>query len=138
MEVWRVTRSTWLQSLAVRSVFVLNSTPSGNKFMSIIDRMGMQIASKFQGPTNTQNDGVKNCYFSINKFAEACVETQLHLHAAKTFLTQIDNTKHAILFSNLSNGGSGEGVAEQAACKRVRRTPGRMADNLVVNPPDPH
>eukprot|EP00983_Pelagomonas_calceolata_P047592 1140727-Pelagomonas_calceolata.AAC.2 len=49
MGVWSVTGSTRLQNLAVRSVFVLNSTPSGNKSMSILNRMGMQIASKFQG-----------------------------------------------------------------------------------------
>eukprot|EP00983_Pelagomonas_calceolata_P001125 38668-Pelagomonas_calceolata.AAC.1 len=32
MGVWRDTGSARLQNLAVRSVFVLNSTPSGNKF----------------------------------------------------------------------------------------------------------
>eukprot|EP00983_Pelagomonas_calceolata_P066267 1148942-Pelagomonas_calceolata.AAC.1 len=45
MGVWRVSGSTLLQNLAVKS-FVLNSTLSGNKFMGILNRMGMQIASK--------------------------------------------------------------------------------------------
>eukprot|EP00983_Pelagomonas_calceolata_P028012 878693-Pelagomonas_calceolata.AAC.1 len=37
MGVWRVTGSTRLQNLAVIR-FVLNNTPSGNKFMSILNR----------------------------------------------------------------------------------------------------
>eukprot|EP00983_Pelagomonas_calceolata_P045465 1139751-Pelagomonas_calceolata.AAC.5 len=93
MGFWRVTKSTRLQNLAVISVLVLKSTPGGNKFMSILNRMGMQVARKFQGtllvksqlfklvqgmlsiagPTNTQKDGVKSHYFSINKSAEVCV-----------------------------------------------------------------
>eukprot|EP00983_Pelagomonas_calceolata_P076306 1153372-Pelagomonas_calceolata.AAC.2 len=49
MGVWRLTGSTWLQNLAVRSVFVLNGMPtcSGNKFVGIFNRTGIQFASKF-------------------------------------------------------------------------------------------
>eukprot|EP00983_Pelagomonas_calceolata_P047245 1140548-Pelagomonas_calceolata.AAC.1 len=69
---------------------------------------------------------------SLTKEKAHKIATKLHLHAAKT-LTKIDNTKHAIHVSNLSNGGSGEGVVKRAACRRARRTPGRAAGN----PPDP-
>eukprot|EP00983_Pelagomonas_calceolata_P132712 1161899-Pelagomonas_calceolata.AAC.4 len=46
MGVWRVSGSTRLQNLAVRSAFFLNSTPSGNKFVGIFNRMGMQLRSR--------------------------------------------------------------------------------------------
>eukprot|EP00983_Pelagomonas_calceolata_P022833 718556-Pelagomonas_calceolata.AAC.1 len=49
MGVWRVPGSTRLQNLALRSVFVLNSTPSGTRGM-------LSIA----GPNNIQKDGVKS------------------------------------------------------------------------------
>eukprot|EP00983_Pelagomonas_calceolata_P135347 1162146-Pelagomonas_calceolata.AAC.4 len=78
------------------------------------------------------------CNLGLTKEKAHTIANTLHLHAAKT-LTKIDNTKHAIYFSNWSKGGLGEGVVERAACRRAswlscRRTPGRMADN----PPDPH
>eukprot|EP00983_Pelagomonas_calceolata_P013292 424189-Pelagomonas_calceolata.AAC.1 len=54
MGVWRITGSTRLQNLAVRS-FVLNSTPSGIKSMSILNRMGMKFVSKFNGMLMVQS-----------------------------------------------------------------------------------
>eukprot|EP00983_Pelagomonas_calceolata_P118175 1160479-Pelagomonas_calceolata.AAC.19 len=39
MGIWKVTGSTRLQNLAVRSVFVLNSTPSGNKFVDVFNML---------------------------------------------------------------------------------------------------
>eukprot|EP00983_Pelagomonas_calceolata_P104064 1158980-Pelagomonas_calceolata.AAC.5 len=78
MGVWRVTGSTRLQNLAVRSVFVFDGTSSGNKFVGIFrlygfysfvgifDRMSMQFAS----PTNTQKYGVESHSFCIDKIAE--------------------------------------------------------------------
>eukprot|EP00983_Pelagomonas_calceolata_P119775 1160637-Pelagomonas_calceolata.AAC.2 len=80
--------------------------------------------------TPTQSNPL--CNLSLTKEKAHKTATKIHLHAAKT-LTEIDNTKHAIHFSNSSNGGSGEGVVERAARRRARRTPGRMAEN----PPDP-
>eukprot|EP00983_Pelagomonas_calceolata_P066574 1149102-Pelagomonas_calceolata.AAC.8 len=47
--VWRVLGSVRLQNLFVRSISVLNSTPSGSKPVGIHDRMGMKFASKFNG-----------------------------------------------------------------------------------------
>eukprot|EP00983_Pelagomonas_calceolata_P055346 1144113-Pelagomonas_calceolata.AAC.11 len=49
MEIWRVRGSTQLHNLAVRSMIVFNSTPSGNKLVGIHNRMGMKLASKFNG-----------------------------------------------------------------------------------------
>eukprot|EP00983_Pelagomonas_calceolata_P026939 846244-Pelagomonas_calceolata.AAC.2 len=46
MGIWRVTGSTRLHNLAVRSMIVLNSTPSGNKLVGIPNRMGVKFASK--------------------------------------------------------------------------------------------
>eukprot|EP00983_Pelagomonas_calceolata_P018514 580717-Pelagomonas_calceolata.AAC.1 len=76
MAIWRFTGSTRLHNLAVRSMIVFNSTPSGDK-LGVHNRMGMKFASKFNGtllmvksqlfkllkgvlsvagPTNTQKD----------------------------------------------------------------------------------
>eukprot|EP00983_Pelagomonas_calceolata_P088336 1157180-Pelagomonas_calceolata.AAC.2 len=66
MGVWRVTGSTWLQNLAVRSAFVLESTPSGNKFMSILNRMGRDLqpglsqATGNSAPSNIKRQGLKS------------------------------------------------------------------------------
>eukprot|EP00983_Pelagomonas_calceolata_P018613 583667-Pelagomonas_calceolata.AAC.1 len=52
MGIWRVARSTRLRgvhNLAVRSICVFNSTPSGNKLAGIQIGMGMDFASKFNG-----------------------------------------------------------------------------------------
>eukprot|EP00983_Pelagomonas_calceolata_P051465 1142424-Pelagomonas_calceolata.AAC.5 len=35
--------------LAVRIIIVYNSTPSGNQFVGICNRMGMKFASKYNG-----------------------------------------------------------------------------------------
>eukprot|EP00983_Pelagomonas_calceolata_P127668 1161429-Pelagomonas_calceolata.AAC.7 len=35
MGIWRVARSSWLQNLTVRNIFVFNSTPNGNKLVGI-------------------------------------------------------------------------------------------------------
>eukprot|EP00983_Pelagomonas_calceolata_P062611 1147363-Pelagomonas_calceolata.AAC.1 len=83
--------------------------------------------------STTPTQSIPICNLGLTKEKAHKIATKLHLHAAKT-LTKIDNTKHAIHFNNSSNGGSGEGVVERAACRRARRTPGRMADS----PPDPH
>eukprot|EP00983_Pelagomonas_calceolata_P123100 1160971-Pelagomonas_calceolata.AAC.3 len=47
LQIARVTGSTWLQDLAVRSSIVFNSMPSGNKLVGILNGMGMKFASKF-------------------------------------------------------------------------------------------
>eukprot|EP00983_Pelagomonas_calceolata_P116735 1160343-Pelagomonas_calceolata.AAC.1 len=106
MGVWGVTGSTRLQNLAVRS-FVIKSTPSRNKFMSILNRMGMQIANaavrasfKARCPTSTQKDGVKSHYLSINKFAGVCVLLlcRLQLLSRPRVFTVLDlNQVHAPL-----------------------------------------
>eukprot|EP00983_Pelagomonas_calceolata_P069512 1150389-Pelagomonas_calceolata.AAC.1 len=49
MGIRRVTGSTRLHNLAVKSILVFNSTPSGNKLVGIQNRMGMRFASKFIG-----------------------------------------------------------------------------------------
>eukprot|EP00983_Pelagomonas_calceolata_P026071 818821-Pelagomonas_calceolata.AAC.1 len=49
MGIWRVIGSTRLHNLAVRSILVFNSTPSGDKPVGIHDRMGTKFASKFIG-----------------------------------------------------------------------------------------
>eukprot|EP00983_Pelagomonas_calceolata_P053276 1143237-Pelagomonas_calceolata.AAC.1 len=93
MGIWRVTGSTWLQNLAVRSNTVFNSTPGGNKLVCAHNRMGMQFARKFYGmlmvksqlfklvkgmlniagPTDTQEDGVESHDLRTNEFAEVCM-----------------------------------------------------------------
>eukprot|EP00983_Pelagomonas_calceolata_P044640 1139386-Pelagomonas_calceolata.AAC.3 len=77
MGTCRVIGSTRLQNLAVRSICVFNSTPSGDKPVGKHNRMGIEFASKLNGalvvksqmlklvkgmlsvtgPTNTQKDG---------------------------------------------------------------------------------
>eukprot|EP00983_Pelagomonas_calceolata_P004776 156222-Pelagomonas_calceolata.AAC.1 len=52
------------------------------------------------------------CNLGLAKEKAHNIATKLHLHAAKT-LTDIDNTKHAIHFSNSSNGGCETGEEEQ-------------------------
>eukprot|EP00983_Pelagomonas_calceolata_P095741 1158047-Pelagomonas_calceolata.AAC.2 len=49
MGIWRVIGSTRLLSLAVRSILVFNSTPSGNKLVGVHNRMGVKLESKFSG-----------------------------------------------------------------------------------------
>eukprot|EP00983_Pelagomonas_calceolata_P134694 1162085-Pelagomonas_calceolata.AAC.1 len=49
MGIWKVTGSTRLQSLAVKSIFVFNGTPSGNMLVGIHNRMGTEFASKLNG-----------------------------------------------------------------------------------------
>eukprot|EP00983_Pelagomonas_calceolata_P096933 1158188-Pelagomonas_calceolata.AAC.9 len=93
MGIWRVIGSIRLQNLSVRSICILNSTPSSSKLMGILNRMGMKLVSKFNdalvvksqlfkpvkcvfsvaGPTNNQKDVVKSHNFCINEFAEACM-----------------------------------------------------------------
>eukprot|EP00983_Pelagomonas_calceolata_P045850 1139895-Pelagomonas_calceolata.AAC.5 len=89
----RVTGSTRLQNLAVKSIIVFNSTPRGNKLVGVYNRMGMQFASKSNGtpvvksqlfklvqgmlntagPTNNQEDGAESHNFSTTEFAEVCM-----------------------------------------------------------------
>eukprot|EP00983_Pelagomonas_calceolata_P031718 994553-Pelagomonas_calceolata.AAC.1 len=59
--------------------------------------------------------------------------TKLHFHAVKS-PTKIDSTKHAFRFSNSGNTEPELEAIGRAGFRRVRRAPGRMADN----PPDPH
>eukprot|EP00983_Pelagomonas_calceolata_P020996 659704-Pelagomonas_calceolata.AAC.1 len=86
MGIWRVTGSSRLHNLAVRSIIAFNSKPSGNKLVGIHNRMGMKFASSFigalvvksqlfklvkgvlgvAGSTNTQKDGVESHKFCIN------------------------------------------------------------------------
>eukprot|EP00983_Pelagomonas_calceolata_P019362 608288-Pelagomonas_calceolata.AAC.2 len=47
--IWRITGSTGLQNLAVRSICVFNSLPSGNKLIGKHNRIGMKFASEFIG-----------------------------------------------------------------------------------------
>eukprot|EP00983_Pelagomonas_calceolata_P028237 884144-Pelagomonas_calceolata.AAC.2 len=49
MGIWRVTGSTRLHNLTVGSVFVFNSTSSGNKLVGTCNRVGIKFASKFNG-----------------------------------------------------------------------------------------
>eukprot|EP00983_Pelagomonas_calceolata_P038780 1136917-Pelagomonas_calceolata.AAC.5 len=90
MGIWRVSASTRLQNLTVRSMIVFNSTPSGNKLVDVQNRMGMKLASKFNGtlmvkpnlfeltkgvcnttgPANTQKDSMKGHTFCTTEFAE--------------------------------------------------------------------
>eukprot|EP00983_Pelagomonas_calceolata_P011156 359334-Pelagomonas_calceolata.AAC.1 len=55
MGIWRVAGSTRLQNLAVRSITVFHSTSNGNKLMGILNRMGMELLSKFMGPLMVQS-----------------------------------------------------------------------------------
>eukprot|EP00983_Pelagomonas_calceolata_P029245 916859-Pelagomonas_calceolata.AAC.1 len=59
MGVWRVIGSNRLQNLAVRKVTVFNSSLSGNKLVSILDRMGMKFVSKFNGTLVVQSKLLK-------------------------------------------------------------------------------
>eukprot|EP00983_Pelagomonas_calceolata_P057456 1145070-Pelagomonas_calceolata.AAC.4 len=49
MGILKINASTRLQNLAVRSIFVFNSTPNGDKFVDMRNRMGKKFASKFNG-----------------------------------------------------------------------------------------
>eukprot|EP00983_Pelagomonas_calceolata_P011516 372055-Pelagomonas_calceolata.AAC.1 len=55
MGIWRVTGSTRLQNLAVKSVTIFHSTSSGNKLIGILNQMGMEFLSKFMGPLMVQS-----------------------------------------------------------------------------------
>eukprot|EP00983_Pelagomonas_calceolata_P053172 1143193-Pelagomonas_calceolata.AAC.1 len=46
MGIWKVTGSTRLQNLAVRSVTVFNSTSGGTKLVGILNRMGMNVCEQ--------------------------------------------------------------------------------------------
>eukprot|EP00967_Tisochrysis_lutea_P079339 scaffold108547_cov14-Tisochrysis_lutea.AAC.1 len=41
METWRLSGSTWLQNLAVRSIFIFSGVPSGSKLVDVPHRMDM-------------------------------------------------------------------------------------------------
>ena len=73
------------------------------------------------------------CKLGLTKDKAHKTAKELHYHAVKS-LTKIHNTKNAIQFSNISNGGLGEGATGRAAYRTARRAAGRMADD----PPDPH
>eukprot|EP00983_Pelagomonas_calceolata_P055767 1144281-Pelagomonas_calceolata.AAC.1 len=44
--VWRLTGSIRLQDLAVGSIFIFSSTLSGDKLVSILNRVGMKLTGK--------------------------------------------------------------------------------------------
>eukprot|EP00983_Pelagomonas_calceolata_P134549 1162070-Pelagomonas_calceolata.AAC.14 len=54
MGTWRVAGSNRLQELAVRSITVYKSTPSCNKLIGLLNRMGMKSASKLNGTLGGQ------------------------------------------------------------------------------------
>eukprot|EP00983_Pelagomonas_calceolata_P076135 1153289-Pelagomonas_calceolata.AAC.2 len=92
MGIWRVAGNTRLQSLAVGSISVFNSSPSGNKLVGIHNRLGMKSVSKFNGtlvvkskllklvegmlsvtgPTGTQKDGNVTAFPLIFIHRSAC------------------------------------------------------------------
>eukprot|EP00983_Pelagomonas_calceolata_P099118 1158423-Pelagomonas_calceolata.AAC.8 len=106
MGIWRVTDSTWFHNLAVRSIIVFISTSSGNKLVSIQNRVGMKFTSKFigavvvksqlfklvkgvlsvAGPTNTQKDGVESHNYCIYEFVEVCMLPLCRLQPLVTFV----------------------------------------------------
>eukprot|EP00983_Pelagomonas_calceolata_P091715 1157581-Pelagomonas_calceolata.AAC.1 len=55
MGIWRINGSTRLQNLAVRSLFVFNSTISGKKLVGRLNRMGMKFVSKLNGTLMVQS-----------------------------------------------------------------------------------
>eukprot|EP00983_Pelagomonas_calceolata_P080532 1155183-Pelagomonas_calceolata.AAC.2 len=55
MGIWGDTGSTRLQDLAERSITVFHSTSSGDKLVSILNRMGMKFLSNFIGPLMVQS-----------------------------------------------------------------------------------
>eukprot|EP00983_Pelagomonas_calceolata_P066097 1148865-Pelagomonas_calceolata.AAC.3 len=67
MGAWRVTGSTQLQILAVKSVIVFNSTPSGNKLVGVQNRMDMKFASKFSGTLMAYSKAFKVKSFSFRQ-----------------------------------------------------------------------
>eukprot|EP00983_Pelagomonas_calceolata_P056315 1144543-Pelagomonas_calceolata.AAC.1 len=91
--IWKVTGSTRLQNLAVRSITVCHSTSSGNKLVCILNRMGMKSFSKFigslmvqsklckliqgmisiAGPTDIQKYSVDSRNIRTYEFAEVCM-----------------------------------------------------------------
>eukprot|EP00983_Pelagomonas_calceolata_P039397 1137170-Pelagomonas_calceolata.AAC.1 len=50
MGIWRVTGSTQLQILAVRSICVFNCMSSGNKLVGILNRVGMKEKKRLRKP----------------------------------------------------------------------------------------
>eukprot|EP00983_Pelagomonas_calceolata_P074748 1152682-Pelagomonas_calceolata.AAC.1 len=58
MGIWRVTGSTRLQDLAVRSIVVFNSTPSGDKLVGIHSRVDMKFVGKKIDTLVVQSQGL--------------------------------------------------------------------------------
>eukprot|EP00983_Pelagomonas_calceolata_P026532 832880-Pelagomonas_calceolata.AAC.1 len=54
MGICRVTGSTRIQNLALRSI-IFHSTSCGNKPMGLLNRMGMEFLSNFMGPLMVQS-----------------------------------------------------------------------------------
>eukprot|EP00983_Pelagomonas_calceolata_P065641 1148670-Pelagomonas_calceolata.AAC.1 len=64
--IGRVTGSTRIQSLAVRSITAFNSMPSGNKLVSMRNRMGMKSVSEFSSlVVKSQSSKLVNGMLSI-------------------------------------------------------------------------
>eukprot|EP00983_Pelagomonas_calceolata_P065543 1148623-Pelagomonas_calceolata.AAC.2 len=70
MGIWRVSGSTRLQILAVRSMIIFNGTPGGNKLVGVHSRMGMKLASKFNGTLKSSQQQVWKAWLPSdgNKF----------------------------------------------------------------------
>eukprot|EP00983_Pelagomonas_calceolata_P042624 1138576-Pelagomonas_calceolata.AAC.1 len=103
-------------------MIVFNSTPSGDKLVGIHNRMGMKLASKFNGtlmfkstffelvkgvfsitgPANTQKDSMKRHSFCTNDFAGVCMLPlcRLQMLSRPRALTVLDfNQVHMSLVS---------------------------------------
>eukprot|EP00983_Pelagomonas_calceolata_P084646 1156396-Pelagomonas_calceolata.AAC.1 len=73
MGIWRVGGGTRPQGMAVRSITVFNSTPSGNKLVGILYRMGMKSVSKFIGVLVVKSQLFKliECMFCVTRSTNA-------------------------------------------------------------------
>eukprot|EP00983_Pelagomonas_calceolata_P079961 1154930-Pelagomonas_calceolata.AAC.1 len=111
MGIWRVTGSTQLQNLAVRSICVFNSTPSGNKLVGIRNRMGMEFASKFNGTLVVKSQSFKLVKGMLS--ATGLTNTQKDdLHAAAVL------SPNVVQLMGLSNAGSGFGPVRRRRKKK--------------------
>eukprot|EP00983_Pelagomonas_calceolata_P072793 1151877-Pelagomonas_calceolata.AAC.1 len=122
MGIWRVTGSTRLHNLAVRTITVFHSTSNGNKLVSVLNRMGMKFLSRFirplmvqstssklvqgmmsiAGPTNTQKDSVESHNFSNNDFAEAsCLHSTREVQGVTRGFGAARKTLHVLNFDQV-------------------------------------
>eukprot|EP00983_Pelagomonas_calceolata_P056710 1144727-Pelagomonas_calceolata.AAC.3 len=106
MGTWKVCGSTRLQNLAVRSMFIFNSTPSGNMLVGVHSRMSMKLAGKLNGMLMvplTPEHSMKSHSFCTNEFAEVCMLPlcRFQLLSRPRVLIVLDfNQVHMLLVSN--------------------------------------